>query len=74
MQQYLKNGDQLPDETQMRLLKDRLEESDCKQRGWVVVGAPTNLEQLNFIKEMYTQPSHYISFEMSDNLIYEKLE
>lgn len=39
-----------------------------------MVGVPTNMEQVNMMKDMMQQPSHFISIDMSDYLIYEKVE
>lgn len=69
-----KNGEPLPDGTSIRLLKDRLEMADCKTNGWILKGAPTSMDQMALLKELYQQPSLILSLDMSDNLIYEKLE
>jgi adenylate kinase family enzyme len=48
---------------------------DCKINGWVLVGAPNSPDQIGMMKEFYNQqPTLIITIEMSDNLIYEKLE
>ena len=70
----LKNGEPVPDSLILRILKDRLNTTECKRQGWCMVGIPTNIEQVNMMKEMMQQPSHFISIDMSDYLIYEKVE
>ena len=48
---------------------------DCKTNGWILLGSPLTLEQLNLKKEFYGQtPSLVVAMDMSDHLIYEKLE
>jgi adenylate kinase len=70
----LKNGEPIPDGTSVKLLKDRLEAEDCKTNGWILKGAPTSIDQIALLKELYQQPSLILSLDMPDNLIYEKLE
>ena len=38
------------------------------------MGAPTSIDQINILKELDQQPSLLISLDMSEHLIYEKLE
>ena len=47
---------------------------DCKTNGWIIQGAPTSMDQINMLKEFDQQPNLFISLDMSDHLIYEKLE
>merc|ERR1711898_11642 len=57
LRQMIKNGDQIPDDTAIRLLRDRLEMPDCKTKGWILQGAPTSIDQINMLKELNLQPS-----------------
>ena len=47
---------------------------DCKINGWILQGAPTSDDQISMLKEIDQQPSLFVTLEMSDNLIYDKLE
>lgn len=47
---------------------------DCKTNGWILQGAPTTVDQIGMLKELNLQPSLVITLDMSDHLIYEKLE
>jgi adenylate kinase family enzyme len=58
----------------MKLLRQRLYMPDCKTNGWIIQGAPTSMDQINMLKEFDQQPNLFISLDMSDHLIYEKLE
>ena len=58
----------------MNLLKERLSQPDCKTNGWVLQGAPTTDDQITMLKELDQQPSLFMTLEMSDHLIYDKLE
>ncbi len=58
----------------MRLLRQRLDGQDCRTNGWILHGAPSNMDQITMMKEFDTQvPILIIYMEMSDHLIYEKL-
>lgn len=70
----MKNGEPIPDDIAMDLLKERLAASDCRKQGWVLIGAPTSEDQISMMKELDPQPSLFVNMEMSDYLIYEKLE
>ena len=48
---------------------------DCRTNGWILHGAPSTADQIQIMREFENQqPSLIIYLEMSDNLIYEKLE
>ena len=64
----------IPDDHAIRCLRERLEQPDCKTNGWILQGAPTTVDQISMLKELNMQPSLVITLDMSDNLIYEKLE
>jgi adenylate kinase len=74
LRQVLKNGDMIPDDHVIRCLRERLEMPDCKTNGWILQGAPTTVDQIGMLKELNLQPSLVITLDMSDHLIYEKLE
>lgn len=48
----LKNGEIVPDSLILRILKDKLNTTECKRQGWCMVGVPTNMEQVNMMKDM----------------------
>lgn len=47
---------------------------DCKTNGWILQGAPTTEDQIEMLKQIDQQPNLFVTLEMSDHLIYEKLE
>jgi adenylate kinase family enzyme len=47
---------------------------DCKTNGWILMGAPSSIDQINMLKEFDQQPSIFISLDKSEHLIYENLE
>jgi len=44
LREILKQGGQLPDELSMRLLRQRLDGQDCRTNGWILHGAPSNMD------------------------------
>jgi adenylate kinase family enzyme len=74
LRQIIKNGDAVPDHVIMKLLRQRLFMPDCKTNGWIIQGAPTSMDQISMLKDFDQQPNLFISLDMSDHLIYEKLE
>jgi len=82
LKQLLKNGERIPDDIVLDLLKQRLSLPDARIHGWIIKGAPSggkviddpSDEQIQMLKELEQQPNIIITMEMSDNLIYEKLE
>lgn len=68
------DGEQIPDDFVMNLVKQRLSMPDCKTNGWILQGAPTSDEQIEYLKQIDQQPNLFVTLEMSDHLIYEKLE
>ena len=47
---------------------------DCKVNGWILQGAPTSDDQISLLKEIEQQPTLFVTLEMNDQMIYEKLE
>lgn len=74
LRSLIKNGEPLPDDIAMNLLKQRLSMPDCKTNGWILQGAPTTEDQIEMLKQIDQQPNLFVTLEMSDHLIYEKLE
>lgn len=70
----LKNGETIPDDTAIKLLRERLEMPDCKTNGWILRGVPTTIDQISMLKEMYQQPSLIVLLDMNDDPIYELLD
>ena len=71
LKELIKNGGQIPEGVSDDLLRQKLDSKECKQQGWVLLGSPTALEQINVLK---VKPSLILALDMSDHLIYEKLE
>ena len=64
----------VPDETVMELVKERLSQPDCMINGWILDGCPTSEEQISKLKDLGFGPQIVIELDLSDALVYEKLE
>ncbi|CAG9320457.1 unnamed protein product [Blepharisma stoltei] len=70
----MSTGDMVPDFIITELVRNRLQETDCKMNGWVLDGFPKTVEQIRSLKEFKIQPSHVFFLESSDALVYERIE
>ena len=52
---YMDKGALVPDELVINLLKNRLEESDCKERGFLLDGFPRTIDQAKALDEYLTE-------------------
>jgi adenylate kinase len=70
----MKLGEPIPDHMVMKLISERINKLDCKINGWILDGFPHTVNQLNLLKEYNFNPSLVILLEVSDHLVYERLE
>ena len=52
---FIDRGELVPDELVINLLKNRLEESDCKERGFLLDGFPRTIDQAKALDEYLTE-------------------
>ncbi len=64
----------VPDELVMELVKERLSKPDCAINGWILDGCPSTEEQISKLKELGFSPQLVVELDLSDSLVYEKLE
>jgi len=70
----MSTGDMIPDFIITELVRNRLQETDCKMNGWILDGFPKTIEQVRSLKEFKIHPSHVFFLESSDALVYERCE
>lgn len=63
IRESLERGEPVPDEILLRLIDNRLRQSDCRVNGWVLDGFPENEAQINLLKSMKIKPSLAVIFE-----------
>ena len=74
LKQTLARGDPISDQRIIDLLNKRLSKPDCVINGWILDGAPCTLEQIVVFKQLAITPQIVISLEISDELVYSRLE
>jgi len=58
----------------VELISQRLSKPDCRINGWIIDGAPMNLEQTMLLKSYQMNPQLVITLEINDDLVYKRLE
>ena len=70
-QQYIDNGDLVPEELTNKLVADRIAQEDCKN-GFILDGYPRNLNQAKALEEM-TDIDIALMIDLSEEKIIERL-
>lgn len=65
LQEANDRNEPIPDEILLRLVDDRLRQSDCSMNGWVLDGFPETEAQVNLLKSMRINPNLVCMFEQS---------
>jgi adenylate kinase len=64
-------GQLVPDEITMNMLKNRLQEEDCKN-GFILDGVPRTIKQAEMLKEI-TDIDHVLNLEVSNQVIIDRI-
>lgn len=62
---YLKAGQLVPDETTVKLLKERLSQPDA-QHGYILDGYPRNQKQLEYLQDNFSEPNFVVALEIRE--------
>ena len=74
LQEAAENGEPVPDEIILRLVEERLRQSDCRVNGWVLDGFPETESQVNLLKSMRINPTLVCMFEQQIDESINKLQ
>lgn len=73
---YVDNGDLVPDELILDLIKERLNQDDT-QNGWILDGFPRNVPQANFLTDLLQELNQnctaVINFDVPDDVLLKRL-
>lgn len=73
---YVDNGDLVPDELILDLIRERLGQEDA-QKGWILDGFPRNVPQADFLKnlllELHQVCNNVINFDVPDDVLLKRL-
>ena len=50
-------GKDIPDDVLLRIIDERINQSDCRVNGWVLDGFPQNEAQVNLVSSLNVKPS-----------------
>jgi len=71
--EYMDSGRLVPDEVIIGVVKNRLEEDDCKERGWLLDGFPRTQAQADALKEAGVSADCFIFLKVPDELLVERV-
>ncbi|CAK9168322.1 unnamed protein product [Ilex paraguariensis] len=71
--EYMENGQLVPDEIVVMMVKDRLLQSDAQEKGWLLDGYPRSSSQATVLKEFGFQPDLFILLEVSEEILVERV-
>lgn len=74
LQEAQENGEPIPDEIILRLVDERIRQSDCRVNGWILDGFPETESQVNLLKSMRINPNLVCMFEQSIDESINKLQ
>jgi adenylate kinase len=73
---YVDNGDLVPDELILDLIKERLGQEDA-QKGWILDGFPRNVPQADFLKNLLQELNQVcngvVNLDVPDSVLLERL-
>ncbi|WVZ02262.1 hypothetical protein V8G54_023068 [Vigna mungo] len=71
--QYMEQGQLVPDEIVVMMVKDRLLKPDSKERGWLLDGYPRSLSQATALKGFGFEPHTFLLLEVSEDVLVERV-
>ena len=66
--QYMDRGELVPDQLVIQLIKNRLNENDCKARGWLLDGFPRTSEQASALREAGINADCFVALSVPDDV------
>jgi adenylate kinase len=70
----MKNGRLVPDEIIIQMVKNRLKEKDCQEKGWLLDGFPRTKEQAVALQQAGVIPQVMVLLDVPDDVLIERVE
>ncbi|XP_004640611.1 adenylate kinase 8 [Octodon degus] len=70
---FFKKGLTVPDNVVLKVLKERMDQPDCVQRGWVLHGFPQDLDQAHMLASLGYSPNRVFFLNVPMDSILERL-
>jgi len=72
--ELMREGELITDNVIVDLIKERLNQQDCRVNGWVLEGFPKTESQMNMLKTMKIPVSLVVVLQIDDDIVYERHE
>jgi len=72
--EYMDSGKLVPDDLIIQLVKERLDSSDVKEKGWLLDGFPRTKEQAEALAAAGVHPEIFILIGIDDDKLVERVE
>mmetsp|Transcript_79068 Transcript_79068/g.219868 ORF Transcript_79068/g.219868 Transcript_79068/m.219868 type:complete len:268 (+) Transcript_79068:66-869(+) len=70
---FMDSGKLVPDDVIIGVVKDRLDESDCKEKGWLLDGFPRTQAQANALSEAGVAADCFLFLDVPDEVLVERV-
>lgn len=70
---YLQRKTMLPDALMVKLVRERLQQSDCVERGWVLRGFPRTREQAAMLRAAGLEPNRVLALQLAEDVCRERV-
>lgn len=70
---YMDRGDLVPDEIMIKIIKHRLEEEDCKERGWLLDGFPRTRAQADALTDAGIDVDCFLILNVSNKVAIDRI-
>nr|CCC93309.1 putative adenylate kinase [Trypanosoma congolense IL3000] len=74
LEEYMESGELVPDCLVTKLLFRRLQQSDVRQRGWLLDGFPRSSSQVAELEKNLINPHIFIILNLPDEAVYARIE
>lgn len=71
--QYMDNGKLVPDDIIVRLVKERISQRDCLERGFLLDGFPRTRAQAMALKKLGVDPDTFLFIDAPDDVLVERV-
>lgn len=71
--EFMDAGKLVPDEVIIAMVKDRLSEADCKEKGWLLDGFPRTGAQADALVEIGVSPDYVILLDVPDEMLIKRV-
>eukprot|EP01099_Mayorella_cantabrigiensis_P007080 TRINITY_DN611_c0_g1_i1.p1 TRINITY_DN611_c0_g1~~TRINITY_DN611_c0_g1_i1.p1 ORF type:complete len:208 (+),score=40.82 TRINITY_DN611_c0_g1_i1:89-712(+) len=71
--EFMNKGELVPDSVICELVKHRIQQKDCQEKGWLLDGFPRTAEQAHYLNKNHITPTHFIHLDVADDVIVERI-